>query len=235
MVEFNQTAILLIDNLCNFTKGLQMKKAILFDLDGTLWDASQPVTDSWNEILGKYPEARQITLCDMHGFMGKQMDEIARMIMPDLPDSHRMTIMDECMEHELTYLKKHGGATLYPKVRETLEILGKTHKLMIVSNCQDGYIQTFLEFSGLGELFGDFESAGATGLSKGENNKLVIARNSVDRAVYVGDTQGDLDSADFAGIPFVHAAYGFGKINRQTAQANSFEEIPNIVKEIFGD
>lgn len=212
-----------------------MKKAIIFDLDGTLWDSSQSVTDSWNEILGKYPEARQITLDDMHGFMGRQMDEIARMIMPDLPDSRRMSIMDECMDYELTYLKEHYGATLYPKVRETLEILGKTCKLMIVSNCQDGYIQTFLEFSGLGELFDDFESAGATRLSKGENNKLVIERNGIDRAIYVGDTQGDLNSADFAGIPFVHAAYGFGTINRQTARANSFEEIPNIVKEIFGE
>ena len=212
-----------------------MKKAILFDLDGTLWDSSQSVTDSWNEILGKYPEARQITLDDMHGFMGRQMDEIARMIMPDLPDSRRMAIMNECMDFELTYLKEHGGATLYPRVRETLEILGKTCKLMIVSNCQDGYIQTFFEFSGLGELFCDFESAGATGLSKGENNRLVISRNGVDKAVYVGDTQGDLNSADFAGIPFVHAAYGFGTTNRPTPQANSFEEIPNIVKDIFGE
>ncbi|MGN0670026.1 MAG: HAD family hydrolase [Oscillospiraceae bacterium] len=212
-----------------------MKKAIIFDLDGTLWDSSQSVTDSWNEILKKYPEARQITLGDMHGFMGRQMDEIARMIMPDLPDNRRLAIMDECMDFELTYLKEHCGATLYPKVCETLEILRETSKLMIVSNCQDGYIQTFLEFSRLGELFDDFESAGATGLSKGENNKLVIARNRIDRAIYVGDTQGDLDSADFAGIPFVHAAYGFGKINRQTARANSFEEIPNIVKEIFGE
>lgn len=212
-----------------------MKKAIIFDLDGTLWDSSQPVTDSWNEILKKYPEAHQITLGDMHGFMGRQLDEIARMIMPDLPDSRRMSIMDECMDFELAYLKEHGGAALYPKVRETLEILGEAYSLMIVSNCQDGYIQTFFEFSGLGELFCDFESAGATGLSKGENNRLVISRNGVDKAVYVGDTQGDLNSADFAVIPFVHAAYGFGKTDRLTARANSFEEIPNIVKEIFGE
>lgn len=212
-----------------------MKKAIIFDLDGTLWDSSQTVTDSWNVVLAKHPEARQITLCDMHGFMGRQLDEIARMIMPDLPDSRRMAIMNECMDFELDYLKQHEGAALYPKVRETLEVLGKSYSLMIVSNCQDGYIQTFLEFSGLGELFIDFESAGATGLSKGENNRLIIARNGIDKAVYVGDTQGDLNSADFAGIPFVHAAYGFGKTDRQTPSANSFDEIPKIVKEIFGE
>ena len=221
--------------MCIFTKGYKMKKAILFDLDGTLWDSSQSVTDSWNVVFARYPEVRQITLGDMHRFMGRQLDEIARMIMPDLPDSHRMAIMNECMDFELDYLKERGGAALYPKVRETLEILRKSYSLMIVSNCQDGYIQTFLEFSGLGELFCDFESAGATGLSKGENNRLIIARNGINKAIYIGDTQGDLNSADFAGIPFVHAAYGFGKTDRQTPSANSFDEIPEIVKKIFAE
>lgn len=216
-------------------EGKMMKKAILFDLDGTLWDSSQAVTDSWNVILGKHPEARLITLCDMHGFMGRQMDEIARIIMPDLPDERRMSIMNECMDYEIDYLRERRGAVLYPKLRETLEILKRDYELMIVSNCQDGYIQTFLDFSGLGAMFTDFESAGATGLSKGENNRLIIERNGVDKAVYVGDTQGDLNSADFAGIPFIHAGYGFGETDRETPRIKKFAELPEILKKIIAD
>ena len=212
-----------------------MKKAVLFDLDGTLWDSSQTVTDSWNAVLGKYPEARLITLGDMHGFMGRQMDEIARMIMPDLPDNRRMSIMDECMDYEIGYLRERGGAVLYPNLRETLDLLKRDYELMIVSNCQDGYIQAFLDFSGLWGNFADFESAGATGLSKGENIRLVIDRNSIEKAVYIGDTQGDLNSADFAGIPFIHAGYGFGTTNRETPRANCFAEIPEIIEKIFGE
>lgn len=212
-----------------------MKKAVLFDLDGTLWDSSQTVTDSWNAVLGKYPEARLITLGDMHGFMGRQMDEIARMIMPDLPDNRRMSIMDECMDYEIGYLRERGGAVLYPNLRETLDLLKQDYELMIVSNCQDGYIQAFLDFSGLWGNFADFESAGATGLSKGENIRLVIDRNNIEKAVYIGDTQGDLNSADFAGIPFIHAGYGFGTTDRETPQANCFAEIPEIIEKIFGE
>lgn len=212
-----------------------MKKAVLFDLDGTLWDSAQPVTDSWNAVLGKYPEAPLITVRDMYGFMGKQLDEIARIMMPNLPESKRMGIMSECMDFELEYLKERGGAVLYPNLRETLELLARDYELMIVSNCQDGYIQIFLEFSGLGELFSDFESAGKTGLSKGGNNRLIIERNAVDKAVYVGDTQGDLNSADFAGIPFVHAKYGFGSTDRETPSIKKFAELPEILKEIFAE
>ena len=35
---------------------------ILFDLDGTLWDASEPVTKIWNQILQREPEAEGKTV-----------------------------------------------------------------------------------------------------------------------------------------------------------------------------
>ncbi len=214
-----------------------MKNAVIFDLDGTLWDSSEQVTESWNVVLGKYPESAgcKITTADMHGFMGKQMDEISAMMMPDLEENLRRKIMLECMDFELEYLEKttKSKPVFYPFLFETLEKLSENFKLIIVSNCQDGYIQLFIRKSNTEKLFCDFESYGKTGLSKGENIKLVIERNSIDKAVYLGDTQGDLNSADFAGIEFIHAAYGFGKINRKTAAVTSLSELPNVCERIF--
>lgn len=211
-----------------------MKKAVIFDLDGTLWDSSRSCAESWNVILGKYPDiTRRITVDDMHSFMGKTLDVIAPMALPEIPDPRRWEIMTECVRYEQDYIAEHGGV-LYPKLRETLERLREKYALMIVSNCQDGYIQCFLDFAGMRDLFDDFESAGKTGLSKGENIRLVIERNSVDSAVYVGDTQGDLDSADFAGVPFIRAAYGFGKMNREVPEINSLPELLQAVEQIIG-
>ncbi len=211
-----------------------MKKAVIFDLDGTLWDSSKSCAESWNIVLEKHSDiTRRITIEDMHGFMGKTLDVIAAMALPDVPEPRRIEIMRECVGFEQEYIAQHGGV-LYPKLRETLELLRRDYLLIIVSNCQDGYIQCFLEYSGMGDLFDDFESVGGTGLSKGENIRLVIRRNAVDSAVYVGDTQGDLDSADFAEVPFIRAAYGFGSMDREVPEIGSLTELPQAVKKLIG-
>ena len=53
------------------------------------------------------------------------------------------------------------------------------YKLFIVSNCQDGYIECFFKAHKLDKYFTDYECPGRTGLSKGENNKLIIERNNL--------------------------------------------------------
>ncbi len=216
-----------------------MKKGIIFDLDGTLWDSSEQVAASWSEILALRSETdsrvrSRVTGEDMRGYMGKTMEVIAELMLPRLDVKTRMEIMDECEEYENNYLGRHGGK-LYPRLEEELERLCGKYSLFIVSNCQSGYIETFLEYHRLGKYFEDFECPGGTGLGKGENIKLVMERNSIGKAVYVGDTQGDCDSADIAGIPFIHAAYGFGSIDRAVPKVQSFSEIYDAAERILGD
>lgn len=211
-----------------------MKKAVIFDLDGTLWDSSESVVAAWNTIFSLCPDiSRRITVADMHTYMGKTIDKIAPLALPDVPEPRRSEVLWQGVWYEQEYIAQHG-AKLYPHLRETLEHLRRDYTLIIVSNCQDGYIQCFFKFSGMQELFADFESAGATGLSKGENIRLVIQRNDIASAVYVGDTQGDLDAADLVGVPFIRAAYGFGQMNRAVPEIGEFAELPQTVKKIIG-
>ena len=122
-----------------------MKKGILFDVDGTLWDSAPQVTEAWNDILASCPDAgRTITVEDMYQYMGRPMDEISRMMLPHLEDKRRWEIMERCMEYENEYLLTHPGA-LYPGVREALCRLAGEYELYIVSNCQDGYIQVLMQ------------------------------------------------------------------------------------------
>lgn len=215
-----------------------MNYGIIFDLDGTLWDSSEQVAGAWSVILSRRSETDKrvrslVTGEDMRGYMGKTMEVIAALMLPDTDEKTRLEIMDECGEYENEYLSGHGGK-LYPDLERELDRLSKSFKLFIVSNCQSGYIETFLEYHKLGKYFADFECPGGTGLAKAENIRIIMERNSLDRAVYVGDTQGDLDASDSAGVPFIHAAYGFGTVNKEVPAVNSFSGIFEAVEKILG-
>lgn len=123
----------------------------------------------------------------------------------------QLKLIHECCEVECDDLKKTGGK-LYEGLENTLKQLAQTHKLFIVSNCEEGYIEAFYHYHELGSYFVDFENAGRTKLSKGENIKLIINKYNLQNPMYVGDTEGDLKGARLAGIPFVYASYGFGEV-----------------------
>ena len=210
-----------------------MKKGIIFDLDGTLWDASEQVTASWNMALATIDEFNlRIDKNDMMSFMGNLLFDIGRMMLPkNLDDSRVQEIIDLCIEYEHAYLREHG-APLYENLVKTLTELKKEYSLFIVSNCQAGYIEVFLDVTGLWDMFDDYECPGRTGLSKGDNIKLICKRNSLDKAYYVGDTDGDYRATCYAGLPFIHAAYGYGKPHEATVSVSRFEELAKLMKTV---
>ena len=206
-----------------------MNKGIIFDLDGTLWDSSDQVAESWNIALKRHPELDlRVNGGTMRGLMGKTLPEIARSLLPALSEEERLRILEEFYREENAYLSVRGGVP-YPLLRETMEKLHRDYRLFVVSNCQGGYIEVFLDFFGLSPLFEDTECSGRTGLPKKDNIRLVAERNRLDGCVYVGDTQGDCDSARAAGVPFVHAAYGFGSVSGCALSIGALSELPDRI------
>ena len=204
---------------------------VMFDLDGTLWDSAQPVAESWNEVfLKRDPALPLLTADDVHRVMGMTMKEISEVLQPHMDPARRDEIFGECCRHEVEYLCAHPGV-LYPCLRETLEALRNDgYTMAIVSNCQRGYVKAFLHGSGLGDMFADYEEWERTGLTKGENIRLVMERNEAASAVYIGDTRKDEEAARAAGIPFIHAAYGFGKTESPDGVIRDIRELPELLQ-----
>lgn len=97
-----------------------MKKAILFDLDGTLWHTSDVILPIWNEVLKKHPETqKQITLEEMNSYMGKTIEQIANIMLPELSEENGVNIIKECCAVEVPYLEKSGGH-LYDNLENVL-------------------------------------------------------------------------------------------------------------------
>ncbi|WP_033543643.1 HAD family hydrolase [Planococcus sp. CAU13] len=200
--------------------------SIIFDLDGTIWDSIDTVLFAWNSILKRELNS-ELSRADFEETMGLQMDDISRKLFPTLSDEQRKQLVKECCEVEHEFLEKEGGA-LYENVENVLQELSQKYKLYIVSNCQDGYIEVFYKYHNLEKYFLDFENPGRTGLSKGENINLIIERNNLSKPVYIGDTEGDLKAARFAGIPFVYAKYGFGQVSDYEEVIDDFEDLLRI-------
>lgn len=209
------------------------KLGIIFDMDGTLWDSAKAVAESWTEVVAReYTPERVITEDEIKRVMGLTMDKLAAQIFPELPEERRLQLLDVCGREENEYLRTHG-AIVYPKVEETFQKLREKYHLYIVSNCQSGYIEAFLEYYGYDKYIEDIECYGNNGLVKGENIRKVVERNHLTKAVYVGDIQGDYDASMQAGVEFIHAGYGFGTVNANVPEIAAFEELPKVVESVL--
>lgn len=208
-------------------------KAVIFDLDGTLWDSAVQVAAGWNDTFTECGVDKKTSTDELKSLMGRPMEAIIEALVPSMQKDKRLTLLERCCGREHDYLLEHGGI-LFDGLRETLNALRDAgYHLSIVSNCQDGYIETFLEYHKMYDFFDDYECPGRSGLLKAENIRLIIERNRIERAVYVGDTQGDLDACRKAGVPFIFARYGFGSVDDESNAVDSLWELPEAVERVF--
>ena len=205
-------------------------KAVIFDLDGTLWDATEQVAESWEIVLRKYVDPTIVfTAANAKELMGLTMEEIGRRLSADWFDEEtKARFIDECFSYEVEYLASHPGR-LFEKEIETLQKLKESgYSLFIVSNCQKGYIENFLPLMPKG-LFSGILCHGDTNLSKGKTILALMAKHEIKEGVYVGDTAGDETATREAGLPFIHAAYGFGKAEALGESIEAIVDLPDAL------
>ncbi len=208
-----------------------MKSAIIFDLDGTLWDARRALVLAWNSSLKEMGLKDSVTVERLTPCLGLPLEEIADRLFTDYDKEKKKEIIEYCCGKQIGYLRKYGGE-LYGGLKDTLEELKKHYDLFIVSNCKSGYIESFLYAHKMEGIFKDTEDNGRTGLGKAENIRLVMERNGIEQAVYVGDTKMDAEAAKRAEIPFIFAAYGFGGAEKPWKVINEPTELIEAMREI---
>lgn len=201
-------------------------ESLIFDIDGTLWDSRALVAEGYNiQLRAEGLEHLCVTAEDLKPLFGKVMTEIADAILAEIPVPERYALMDRCMATENRYLHSDPCRIGYPGIRHTMELLSKKHRLFIVSNSQCGYPELCIEKLGLGDHISGHLCFGDTGTEKAVTIRRLMERHGITSAAYIGDTQGDLEAAEGAGIDFILAAYGFGQPDRWVAKIQRFEEL----------
>lgn len=204
-------------------------RPLIFDLDGTLWDSTEVVARAWNAaVVEAGLELTTFGASDIASIMGFTHEQIRQRLFPEMQPARWDEFSRLAYEREEEFLRAQGGE-LYPGVREALTQLAARHPLGIVSNCQKGYIEVFLEWTGLTGMFRDWECHGRTGLSKAENLRGLCQRQNWTGALYVGDTAGDEAAAREAGCDFLFASYGFGEASAGATRLDSLEQMVGLV------
>ncbi len=202
---------------------------IIFDVDGTLWDSTDSVAESWNLALREHSSLDLVITGDiLSRLFGKTMTEIADAVFPTLGPEERMNLLDICYDYENRYLETHPG-TVYPDALDTLRLLSEKYPLFIVSNCQKGYIEAMMKSCGMEPYIRDHLCFGETGQPKSVTIRLLMERNNLNNVVYVGDTQGDADACRDAEVPFIFASYGFGDVPDAERKIDKLSDLCNIL------
>ena len=199
--------------------------ALLFDLDGTLWDVTHVSAQAWNLGLGRLGlSVPAITRDDIAAVTGLPYEACVAALLPQIPQEKHGLLAKTLDAAERELLPQAGGR-LYQGAAEALQLLHDRYPLYIVSNCQVWYLDWFLDWSGLRPLFKDSESYGHTGRPKADNIRLIRDRHRLQAAVYIGDTVFDYEAAQEAGLNFIHLAHGFGQAADGWVSLAGFREL----------
>lgn len=202
--------------------------ALVFDLDGTLWDVTEACAAGWNDSLRSLGIAKTVTVDDIRRVVGKPTPVCIELLLPEETEYHQK-ILELLGNFEEAAIKQQGGK-FYGSLPETLETLSGHYDLYLVSNCQRWYLDLFFELSGVRRFFKGSDCFGNSRRNKTKMLQNLKQEHGFIKPAYVGDTDLDEESAQKAGYVFIHAAYGFGRAKTPDLVIHSLKELTVLTK-----
>lgn len=209
---------------------------IIFDLDGTLLDTLDGLYDAFNYAISQFGYTKR-TKDEIKSFVGNGIKRaIERALPPKIADDELSKIIEVFKEYyiENMYVKTKA----YDGIIEMLsDMKNKGYKLGVVSNKYDEAVKELCEryFKGyiqvaIGEGQGVERKPSATGLIKA----IKELNSQQKKAIYIGDSEVDIQTAKNAKVPCISVLWGFkDKEFLLNNGAKVFAEVPNDIIKII--
>jgi len=187
-------------------------RAALFDLDGTLIDSLDDLTDAVNHLMacsGRPGFSR----AEVRGFVGKGARNLVRRALATEDPSEIESGLDRFLEYNRQHIV--DKSRLYPGTREMLETLDANGvSLAAVSNKNEALCRLILEALGIASFFGCI--CGADTFEEMKPSPLPLLRVlerlgvPLEDAAMVGDSVNDIQAGIRAGMLTVACGWGYG-------------------------
>lgn len=197
--------------------------ALIFDIDGTLWNASAASAKGWNQGLAKLEINRTVSAEQIEQVAGHPFEQCVDLLFPGLR-SHYAALIETLNECEMQIVKSEGGK-FYDGVRNGMIQLARTYRILLVSNCQAWYLNLFLEYSGFKSVLAGVDCHGLSGMPKHDMLTRLKRTHALANPVYIGDTAHDEKAAQLANLALIYVSWGFGKPEGQPHRVHSFREL----------
>ena len=198
--------------------------AILFDLDGTLLNTLEDLTDATNAALVRFGCPGR-TLEEVRGFVGNGAERLIRLALPGKEN-------DPPVREVLAWYKDFYAAHSQIKTRpyegilEALEAVKEEFPVAVVSNKPDTATKLLCK-QYFGDVFALGESDRCPRKPAPDMVHRAMAAIGAERCIYVGDSEVDVLTAKHAGVPCLSVLWGFrDKAALLTAGAEHFCEKP---------
>ena len=184
-----------------------MKTGILFDLDGTLLDTLQDLTDAVNHSLRFYgcPER---TAMEVRSFVGNGVEYLMRKALPGKANDPEIgPVMETYREYYSAHTK--DKTCPYAGVVDALQEIAKEFPVAVVSNKPDYATKPLCrEFFGE-EIFALGQLDGCPRKPAPDMLQKAMKAIGVEKCIYVGDSEVDVLTAKNAGAPCLSVLWGF--------------------------
>lgn len=196
--------------------------SLIFDLDGTLVDTAPDLAGAMNAVLlknGRPPvppaEVRHMVGRGARALIERGFEVTGGPVNPEEMDRHFDHFIDHYGEHVA------DASVPFPGVREVLTRLrADGHKLGVCTNKPEALAVSLLEALHLKSFFGAVLGADTLDVKKPHPRHLSETVNRIGgdmaRAVMIGDSEVDAETARNAGVPSVIFTFGYTQFDPKT-------------------
>jgi phosphoglycolate phosphatase len=189
-----------------------MLKLLIFDLDGTLADTAQDITNALNYCLEPFGE-KKYTVEETKMMVGSGMTKFFSSLVLTLKGGDSLDAA-ELTRRFINFYSEHmmDNTRLYPHVKDILSKL-TGHKMAVLSNKREGFSKKILDDLGILEYFDLLWGSDSVREKKPSPIPILdlIEKFGVSKeeTAIIGDSNFDVEAGRAAGIKVIGVTYGF--------------------------